>query len=101
MTIKVARKILAKQAKSNYKNTMISKVKQVAHEIGLKMKNVDHMRKSKWKKHVKGKIGKLIEKRTKQGMANKTKARIMIEDKWERKKYFQKCDSDTIKVLLK
>ena len=59
------------------------------------------MSKSKWKKQVKGKIGKLIEERTKQEMANKTKARTIVEDKWERKKYLQECDSDTIKDVIK
>ena len=29
---RVARKIIAKQAKSNHKNTMISKVKQIEHK---------------------------------------------------------------------
>ena len=52
---RVARKIIAEQAKSNHKNTMISKVKQIAQEIGLKIKNVENMSKSKWKKHVKKK----------------------------------------------
>ena len=59
------------------------------------------MSKSKWKKQVKGKIGKLIEERTKQEMANKTKARTIVEDKWERKKYLQECDSDIIKNVIK
>ena len=45
------------------------------------------MSKSKWKKQVKEKIGKSIEKRTKQRMANKTNARTIVEDKWEKKKY--------------
>ena len=45
---RVARKILAEQAKSNHKNTMISKVKQIAQEIGWKIKNVENMSKSKW-----------------------------------------------------
>ena len=98
---RVARKILAEQAKSNHKNTMISKVKQIAQEIGLKIKNVENMSKSKWKKQVKEKIGKSIEERTKQEMANKTKARTIVEDKWERKKYLQECDSDTIKDVIK
>ena len=68
---------------------MISKIQQIAQEIGVKLKNVEDMSKSKWKKQVKEKIGKSVEKRTKQEMANKTKARTMIEDKWERKKYLQ------------
>ena len=98
---RVARKIIAEQAKSNHKNTMISKVKQIAQEIGLKIKNVENMSKSKWKKQVKEKIGKSIEERTKQEMANKTKARTIVEDKWKRKKYLQECDSDTIKDVIK
>ena len=34
--------------------------------------------------------------KTKQEMANKTKARTIVEDKWERNKYLQECDSDAI-----
>ena len=45
---------------------------------------------------MKEKIGKSIEERTKQEMTNKTKARTIIEGKWERKKYLQECDSETI-----
>ena len=45
------------------------------------------MSKSKWEKKVKEKIGKSIEEKTKQEMANKTKVRTIVEDKWERKKY--------------
>ena len=59
------------------------------------------MSKSKWKNQVKEKIRKSIEERTKQEMANKTKARTIVEDKWERKKYLQECDSDTIKDVIK
>ena len=40
---KVARKIKAEQAKSNHKNTMILKVKQIAQEIGLKIKIVENI----------------------------------------------------------
>ena len=80
---RIARKILVEQTKSNNKNTMISKVQQIAQEIGVKLKNVENMSKSKWKKQVKEKI----EEKTKQEMTNKTKARKIIEDKWEKKKY--------------
>ena len=59
---RVARKIIAEQAKSDHKNTIISKVKQIAQEIGLKLKNVENMSKSKWKKQVKEKIGKTDKK---------------------------------------
>ena len=50
---------------------------------------------------VKGKIGKSVKERTKQEMANKTKAKTIVEDKWERKKYLQECDVDTIKDMIK
>ena len=59
------------------------------------------MSKSKWKKQLKGKIGKSFEERTKQEMTNKTKARTIEEDKQEKKKYLQQCDSDTIKDVIK
>ena len=58
---RIKRKILVEQTKSNYKNTIISKVQQIAQEIGVKLKNVDNMSKSKGKSQVKGKIGKSIE----------------------------------------
>ena len=45
------------------------------------------MTKSKWKKQVRGKIGKPIEERTKQESRNRTKTRTVIENKWEGKKY--------------
>ena len=40
---RIARKILAEQTKSNDKNTMISKVKQAAQEVGGKIKHVETM----------------------------------------------------------
>ena len=51
-------KRVAEQAKSNHKNTMISKVQQIAQEIVVKIKNVENMSKSNWKKPVKEKTGK-------------------------------------------
>ena len=47
------------------------------------------------------KIGKSIEKRTKQGIINETKAKTIAEDKWKRKKYLQDCYSNTIKDVIK
>ena len=98
---RVARKILAEPSKSNHKNTMISKVRKIAQEIGVKIKNVESVSKSKWKKPVKEKIGKSIEERTRQELINMTKARTIVEDKWERKKYLQECYSDKIKDVIK
>ena len=50
---------------------------------------------------MKGKVGKSTEERKKQQIANETKARTIVEDKWERKKYLQEYDSDTIKDVIK
>ena len=36
---RIARKILVEQTKSSNKNTLISKVQQIAQEIGAKLKN--------------------------------------------------------------
>ena len=44
---RVARKILAEQTKSNHKNTMISKVQQIAQKIEVEIKNVETMSKLK------------------------------------------------------
>ena len=98
---RVARKVLAKQTKSNHKNTMIAKLQQITQELGVKIKNVESMSKSKLKKQVKGKMGKSIEERTKQEIINKTNARTIVEVKWQRKKYLQECDSDKIKNVIK
>ena len=89
---RVARKRLTEKTKRNRKNTMISKVQQIAQEKGVKIKNVESMSKSKSKKQVKEKIGKSIKERTKQEMINKTKACTIVEDKWDRRKY-RKCDT--------
>ena len=60
----------------------------------------NHNGKSRWKEN-RSKNNKSIEERAKQEMTNKTKARTIIEDKWERKKYLQECDSGTIKDVIK
>ena len=53
------------------------------------------MSKSKWKNQMKEKIGKSIVERTKQEMANKTKERTLVEDKWE------KCEKAKMFTLSK
>ena len=49
---------------------------------------------------VKEKIGKSIEEKQ-QEMIKKTKARTIIEDKWERKKYLKECDNESIKDVIR
>ena len=62
---------------------------------------MENISKSNWKKQVKEKIRESIEERAKQEMGKKTKAKTIAEDKSERKKYLLKCDSHTIKDVIK
>ena len=52
------------------------------------------------KKKVKGKAIDRIRKRMKEDMQEKTKCRTVRNDKWERKQYIKKCESNTIKIRL-
>ena len=52
-------------------------------------------------KKVKGKAIDRIRKRMKEDMQEKTKCRLLRNDRWERKQYTKKCDSDTIKDAIK
>ena len=77
---RVTRKILAVQTKRNHKNTMRSQEYNKQHARNrTEIKNEENISKPKWKKQVKGKIGKSIEERTKQDKTkeeqNKTKAK--------------------------
>ena len=53
------------------------------------------------KKKVKGKAIDRIRKRMKEDMQEKTKCRTLQNDKWERKQYIKKCESNTIKDVIK
>ena len=44
---RVAKNILAEQTKSNHKNTIVSKVQQIEQEIGMRIRNVESVSKSK------------------------------------------------------
>ena len=60
----------------------------------------ENLNRKKIQKEISGerKIKKV--KRTTQELKNKTKARTIVKDKWGRKKYLQKCDSDTIEDAI-
>ena len=59
---------------------MISKVQKIAQEIGVKIKKCEEFE---------------------QIQMEKASERKTVEDKWKRKKYLQKYDSDTIKDVIK
>ena len=50
------------------------------------------------KKKVKGKTIEMIRKRTNKDMQEKTKCHTIQNDKWERKQYIKKHESNTIKI---
>ena len=52
-------------------------------------------------KKVKGKAIDRIRKRMKEEMQEKTKCRTLRNDNWERKQYIKKCESNTIKDVIK
>ena len=52
-------------------------------------------------KKAKGKAIDRIRKRMKEDMREKTKCRLLRNDRWERKQYIKKCDSDTVKDAIK
>ena len=52
------------------------------------------------KKKVKGKAIGRIRKRMKEDMQEKTKYRTLQNDKWERKQYIKKYESNTIKDVI-
>ena len=52
-------------------------------------------------KKVKGKAIDRIRKRMKEDMQEKIKCRTLQNDKWERKQYIKKCESNTIKDVIK
>ena len=50
---------------------------------------------------MKEKIGKSIERKNKAGNDKKTKSITTAQETWERKKCLQKCDTGTIKDVIK
>ena len=52
-------------------------------------------------KKVKGKAIDRIRKRMKEDVQEKTKCRTLWNGKWERKQYIKKCESNTIKDVIK
>ena len=52
-------------------------------------------------KKAKGKAISRIRKRMKEYIQEKTKSRTLRKDTWERKQYIKKCESNTIKDVIK
>ena len=72
---------------------MTSKVQRIRQEIGVKIKNVESVSKSKRKKTDGIKMEKSEEKNAKPESINNTKTRAIVEGNWE-------CHSETINDII-
>ena len=76
-------------------------MRAIAKELNIKLEVAVIMKKSEWERTVKDKVQNQIQERVEKEMENKTKLRIVREDKWERKEYITTCDSDLVKDIIK
>ena len=94
---RLVKQIVQEQRAQNHQTTFYGKVRAIPEELNIKLEAAVAMKKSEWKRTIKDKIQERVEKE----MENKTKLRTVREDKWERKEYIAKCDSDLVKDIIK
>ena len=94
------KQVVEEQEQNQFKNTFYQKVQKIAKDLQTDISDVTSTSKSKWKKKVKGKAIDRIRKRMKD-MQEKTKCQTVRNGKWERKQYTKKCESNTIKDVIK
>ena len=75
-------------------------MQKIAKDLQIDISDIPSTSKSKWKK-IKGKAIDRIRKRIKEGRQEKTKCCTIQNDKLERKQYIKKCESNTIKDVMK
>ena len=95
------KQILEEQKTEHYSNTFYERVEAIAKELDIQLAKAGTTSKSKWKKETKEALMSQIEKRTRDEMEGKTKARTVKLEKWGLKRYMKECDSDTIKDIIK
>ena len=95
------KQVVEEQEQNQFKNTFYQKVQKIAKDLQIDISDVTSTSKSNCKKKVKGKAIDRIRKRMKEDMQEKTKCRTVRNDKWERKQYIKKCESNTIKDVIK
>ena len=76
-------------------------MRTIAEELNLKLEAAVTMKKSEWKRTIKEKVQNKILERVEKEMENKTKLRVVRENKCERKEYIATCDSDLLKDIIK
>ena len=98
---RLVKQIIQEKGAQNHSSTFYDKVRTIAEELNIKLEKGVIMKKSDWKRTVKGKTQNQIQERVEKEMENKTKLRTVREDKWERKEYIATCDSDLVKDIIK
>ena len=78
---RLVKQIIQEQRAQNHSNTFYDKVRTIAEELNIKLEKAVIMKKSDWKRTVKGKIQNQIQERVEKEMENKTKLRTVREDK--------------------
>ena len=95
-----AKQVVEEQEQNQFKNTLYQKV-QKQQKIYKLILVISLQPVNQNEKKVKGKAIDRIRKRMKEDMQEKTKCRTLRKDQWERKQYIQKCESNTIKDVIK
>ena len=98
---RLVKQIVQEQRAQNHQNTLYGKVRTIAKELNIKLEAAVAMKESEWKRTIKDKVQNKIQERVEKEMENKTKLRTVREEKWERKEYIAKCDSDLVKDIIK
>ena len=96
----MVKQIVQEQGAQNHQNNFYGKVRTIAEELNIKLEVAVAMKKSELKRTIKHKVQNKIQERVEKEMENKTKLRTVREDKWERKEYIAKCDSDLVKDIF-
>ena len=99
---RLAKQVLLNQVTSGLPNCWYTELETIAKEydIDIKIETTSKKTKSKWKKEIKERIHKRIEEIVRDETANKTKLRLIKNDKYERKEYLNTCSiKDVTKIM--
>ena len=97
---RVIKNIVKAQKHLNRSTTWYSSVKKEMSRYGIEIE-AETVLKSKWKKHVKGKIGEKMEEEIRKECADMSKARTVRNGSYEKKAYFSTVNFQNTKKILK
>ena len=99
---RVLRKLLKEQEKEARETTWLACIKMEIERYSIEL-NPEETLKSTWKREVKKKINEEMEKEIRQQCYSMKKARFIKDDKYERKEYLRKGNTDlkTAKAILR